>query len=163
MTRLKTGKMRINPPTLQALRHITGQARERDRAEFRAVIGQYQPTSIAREMLQSWIDRGAWGGVFCAEDTPVAFLTALIETPKSLQVGLIATDRFKEIAVPVTRYVRRVVQLQLREAGFTRAECRCWEEHEDARRWLAMCGAREETVIPGYGARGETFIQLAWS
>lgn len=155
--------MKIQPPTLQGVRFITGQARERDRAEFRAVAGIYQPSVVARELLQSWVDRGEWGGVFCAGDTPVALLVALTETPKSLQVGLIATDRFNEIAIPVTRYVRNVVQKQLRDAGYTRAECRCWEKHTDARRWLAICGAREETEIPGYGAFGETFIQLAWS
>ena len=154
--------MEIHPPTLAAVREVMDRARMRDRHEVRAVVGEWRPVELARSIVSEWVDRGAWGGVFAIGTEPVAVLTALRETPKSVQVGLIATDRFPEIALSVTRYVRGVVDPMLRHAGVTRAECRCWEGHRDARRWLAICGAQEEAVIPGYGAFGETFIQMAW-
>jgi len=154
--------MDLHPPTLAAARYIMDNARDRDRLEVRAVVGIWDAAETARGIVGDWVDRGAWGGVFCLDDTPIAILTAVRETPKSLQVGLIATDRFNEIALPVTRYVRHYVGPELRKADYKRAECRCWEGHEDARRWLAICGAKQEAVIPAYGAHGETFIQMAW-
>lgn len=152
----------IEPPDHVSVRHIMGQARPRDRYEVKAVCGVWSPTLMADETVRGWADRGAWGGVF-TNGEPIAVLTVLKETPVSLQVGLIATERFPEIAIGVTRHVRKVLGPMLREQGFTRAECRCWSGHDDARRWLAMCGAKEEAEIPGYGVNGETFIQMAWS
>lgn len=154
--------MRIDPPDFESVRHIFRNARERDRREISLVCGFWDEDAFAREMVDQWLLRGAWGGVFSDRD-PVAVLTMLRETPRSLQVGMLATDEFPRIAVPVTRYVRRIVDPLVRKAGFTRMECRCWSEHHDARRWLQICGAKQEAEIPGYGANGETFIQFAWS
>lgn len=152
----------IEPPSYQSVRHIVDRARLRDVAEITAVVGVWDGPILAQEIVNSWCERGAWGGVY-GRGEPVAVLTALRETPASVQVGLIATDRFAEIAIGVTRHVRQVVEPALRAAGITRAECRCWSGHWDARRWLRLCGAREEAEIPGYGANGETFIQMAWN
>jgi hypothetical protein len=154
--------VRIDPPDLASVRYILDHARERDRRETSAVCGFWDPAQLAEAMVDDWLLRGAWGGVFSDGD-PIAVLTMLRETPRSLQVGMLATDEFPRIALPVTRYVRRVVDPLVRKAGFTRMECRCWSEHHDARRWLQVCGAKQEAEIPGYGASGETFIQFAWS
>lgn len=152
----------IEPPSHAALQHIMANARDRDTSEIGAVCGVWNADAMASETMKAWTDRGAWGGVF-GNGEPIAVLTALYETPVSVQVGLVATDRFKEIALHVTRHVKHVVEPALRASGVTRAECRCWSEHSDARRWLALCGAKEEAEIPGYGVNGETFIQMAWS
>lgn len=151
----------IEPPTYAGVRQITANARGRDIEEISAVCGVWNAEGLADEIVRGWTQRGAWGGVF-ATDRPIAVLTALYETPVSVQVGLVATDKFKQIALQVTRHVRRRIEPALRASGVTRAECRCWSKHSDARRWLALCGAHEEAEIPDYGANGETFIQMAW-
>lgn len=151
----------IEPPTYEAVRYILANARERDRFEVTAVVGAYDPVLLSDEIVKAWAERGAFGAVY-GNGYPCAVLTALRETPTSVQVGLIATDAFPKLAVSVTRHVKRYVEPMLRGLGVKRAECRCWSEHVDARRWLSICGAREECEVPGYGANGETFIQMAW-
>lgn len=149
----------IEPLSYDAVRHIILNARERDQIEARAVLGNYDPEALVEAIVAGQASRGAYGAVYGCS----AVLTASYETPRSVQVALIATDDFNSIALSVTRHVKRVVEPMLRAKGITRAECRCWSEHYDARRWLSICGAREEAEIPGYGVNGETFIQMAWS
>lgn len=157
MTRLE-----ISPPDHASVRHIMANARARDVYEVSAVVGVWAPEWLADEIVRDWAARGVFGAVY-GTSHPIAVLTLLRETPGSVQAGLIATDEFPSIALGVTRHVMRVVQPMIRKAGIRRAECRCWSGHHDARRWLSLCGAREETEVPGYGAGGETFIQMAWS
>lgn len=141
---------------------VARRMRDRDWLEIRAVIGECDKGDFGFAVYQSWKVRGRAGVTVSLDGEAVAILTALSETPASVQVAMYASDRFGGVALATTRHVRRVIGPALVADGVTRAECRCWSGHHDARRWMKLCGAREEVEIPGYGANGETFIQMAW-
>lgn len=142
--------------------HVANHMRERDWVEVRAVLGPSDPQDIGYAFARNHQYRGIDGFVCKLHGESVAVMSATYETPKSAQVALYATDAFNRVAIAVTRKIKREVMPYLVNRGVTRAECRCWEQHDDARRWLAILGAVEECVIPEYGANGETFIQMAW-
>ena len=152
----------FTPVTIGACIHIAKNMRERDRVEVEAVLGLSDPVDIGYNMGRAHGYTGAAGFVCKLDNESVAVMTATFETPKSVQVALIATDDFNSVALAVSRKIKREVIPDLIARGVTRAECRCWEDHTDARRWLAILGAVEECNIPLYGGNGETFIQMAW-
>lgn len=141
---------------------VARRMRERDWREISAVLGEFDRGDFGYAVYRSWQMRGRAGFVVSLDGEAVAVMTALSETPTSVQVAMYGSDKFKHVALAATRHVRRVVAPALVADGVLRAECRCWEEHHDARGWLRLCGAREEAVIAGYGKDGETFIQMAW-
>ena len=152
----------FTPVTVGACVHIAKHMRERDRVEVCAVLGDVSAFDIGYCLARSYEGRGAAGFVCKLDGESVAVMTAIWETPKSVQVALIATDAFNRVAVSVTRKIKRDVMPGLVRMGVTRAECRCWEGHDDARRWLGILGAVEECHVPLYGGNGESFIQMAW-
>lgn len=152
----------FTPITPGACIHVAKNMRERDWREITAVLGSSDATDIGYAFARNHAHRGADGFVCKLNGESVAVMSATYETPRSVQVALYATDAFNRVAVAVTRRIKRQVMTGLVNMGITRAECRCWEGHDDARRWLAILGASEECLIPEYGANGETFVQMAW-
>lgn len=154
--------MILSPPDLASLQHIARNMRERDRREVCAELWTFDPDGLAIQLLDVWRVAGAWGQVASLEGEPVAQLIAWWRTPSTVQVSVIATDRWREIVRPFSLHVRHEVIPLLLAHGVKRAECRAMATHEDARRWLTWLGATEECLIPNWGKGGETFVQYAW-
>lgn len=152
----------FTPLTPGACIYVAQHMRDRDWTEVRAVLGDVSADAVGWAFAQAYQVQGLAGFVCKLDGESVAVMSATCETPKSAQVGLYATDAFNRVAISVTRKIKREVMPALVKMGVTRAECRCWEAHKDARRWLGILGAKEECLIPEYGANGETFVQLAW-
>lgn len=93
---------------------------------------------------------------------PAAFVAFHAITPRALQISMLATDDWPFVARDVYRWGVRECRPRLLALGFTRAECRTMDGHDDAIRFLDRLGFRPECRLPGYGSSGRTFIQYAW-
>lgn len=154
--------MRLAPPDLASFQHILRNLRERDRIELSATEWNFNPDDAASRLLNIWRSSAVLGQV-AHLDEPVALFVLAWVTPTTCQAALLATDRWQEVQKPLSRHVARRVLPLLVTKGVKRLECRTWEQHEDARRWLEWFGAREECRIPHWGKNGETFIQYGWN
>lgn len=154
--------MRLSPPDLASLQHICRNLRERDRQELAASEFQFDPDATANRLLNAWRICGAFGQIVSL-DEPIAVLCLLWVTPRATSAGLLATDRWPEVAKAYSKHCDKVLKPKLTADGVRRIEARTWDQHEDARRWLTWLGAKEECRIPQWGASGETFIQYGWT
>ena len=83
--------------------------------------------------------------------------------PRLEDVAMFASDAFPQVALCLTRHLRRVVMPALLERGVIRAECRSIEGHVATHRWLLALGARPEAVLEDCGKGRERFVQFAWT
>lgn len=154
--------MKLAPPDLASFQHIYRNLRERDRAELECAEWDFKPDDAAGTLLHAWRIAGMFGQVVHL-DEPVALLVMLWTTPTACNVGLLATDRWPEVVAPFAKHCRRKLEPMVRAKGVKRIECRTWDQHNDARRWLCFFRAKEECRIPHWGKGGETFIQYGWT
>lgn len=156
--------VRIATLNYQACERVVTNLRERDLVEVQAMTGcsAEHGVLLAQQIYGQFEQSGVCGFQVCADGEPVMIFTAIRETPVSVQVAALATDRFKEVAIVATRHLLRTVIPGLKAEGITRAECRCLQSHDDSIRWMKILGAVEECVIPLYGIGGQNFVQLAW-
>jgi hypothetical protein len=159
--------MRLGPLTLGGLQHICANLRARDRVEMAMLGWGDDPTRRAQRLYDLWSH--CWrahivsvSGVSAGPE-PVAVLMLQWNTPTAFNAALLATERWGEIAIPLARHCRDTIKPAVIEAGIARVECRTWEGHAAARRFLEFFGARMEVRLPGYGRSGETFLQYAWT
>ena len=146
--------------------------REWDKREVYAVRYADDPDALADDIedicrrFEWWFIAGLPDksrGPLSPDVTPIAFVGIWPTGPVSVNVSAIGTDRFNEIALPLTRKLRRETIPWLRKYGITRAECRCLKTHGEAVRWLKLLGAEEECELPGLGKHGETYLQMVWT
>lgn len=156
--------MTLEPPTLAAIQHIVSNLRDRDRLEIdMAALDPFDPNRIAGQLFGVWWYRGLIGQVVRVNGEPAALLVLARSAPHSIDASFVATPAWASVAARFTRHCVANLRPMVLAAGIRRIECRAWEGHSDARRWLAWFGAKEECRIPGWGRDGETFIQYAWS
>lgn len=107
---------------------------------------------------------GRFTGGTCAvlDGEPVAVGEVFQSRPNVVSLGLIATDRFPEVTLGFTRYLRDGLFAALRASGVHRIECVTMAEFEAAHRWLRLLGLEKEADLRAYGRGGEDFAQFAW-
>ncbi|SFI05768.1 hypothetical protein [Methylobacterium brachiatum] len=135
--------------------------RPRDRDEFLAVA------AVEDDKIAAWIaDRmGRRDGILCAragDGEPVSIGGAVEVRPGSATLLFYATERFPEIALPMTRFIRRHYFPSLAAAGTHRIECVTLDSYRAMQRWLETLGLKREATIPAYGKGRETFAMYAW-
>jgi len=151
--------MHLTTVTYDAALHVAANMREWDKKEIYAVRWTDDPKEIARDCAAygrfGWI---AWHG-----GEPVAVVGAVPVHPGVWSVYMFATDCFRQIAISLTKFVRRVIIPALVDTGAHRAECASMEGHAEAHRWLELLGAtREGSPMMEYGKDGENFIRFVW-
>jgi hypothetical protein len=133
--------------------------RDCDRAEIFATRWDACPDAFARDCVACL----TLGAVIADEaEAPIAVIGAQEMWPGTWSVCMFATDRWREIALDATRFVRQRLMPALLRLGARRAECRSAADHHAAHRWLEYLGARREAVHPDYGRHGETFFGYCW-
>lgn len=147
----------IAPLTVPAVASIAWRMRAEDWREFTAVVELEDPDIWAQRLVTV----ARFGAVATWRGLPTAALAAVRTRPGVFALGMYATPDWHQVALPVTVWCRRVLEPQLVAAGAHRVECQSIEDHHDAHRWLRSFGLRPEAMMPGWGKRGETFIQFA--
>lgn len=151
--------MDVEPLSPAKVLHIASNLREWDRREVFANLWSDDPVELAERVLYcgdfSWICSN--GG------DPIAALGALPVSPHVWSVWMFATDDFRQIGLPLTRFAKRTMMPALLKSGAHRAECRSMEGHDEAHAWLEMLGACREARHPMAGKNRETFYTYAWT
>lgn len=153
--------MRLDAPTREDVRFIARNMRARDMAEFLAVSNAETPEDLVKGLTNRY---GNSEDAICAYlgYEPVAVGAMVQARPNVATLGFFATDRFPEVARPLTKFIRDRLFPRYRAGGFHRIECISMEGYEDAHRWIGLLGLKKEAVMPKYGKGGETYIQFAW-
>jgi hypothetical protein len=155
--------MRIEPATPEAVRAVAVNMRERDFLEFSAVSYAETRFELA-EVLTARYGESADVHVGFEGLEPVCVGGSVMARPNVISLLFFATDRFPEIILPATRYIKKQLLPRLIEAGVHRIEAVSMAGHSEAHAWLRTLGLQKETgPMHGYGKRGEAFIQFAWS
>lgn len=153
--------MIVAEPERHYVRHIAERMRAKDAEEFLAV----SHADTRAELTEALIDRYAGhphGICFLHDDfEPVAIVAMVFARPNVATLMFFATDRFREIAISVTRFATRSLFPCYFNAGVHRIECASIDGYEHAHRWIQMLGLDDEGRFPGWGKNGEAFRQFA--
>lgn len=106
---------------------------------------------------------GHVGWIASIDDEPVALVGIQVMWDGVASVAMFATDRFNEIGLPMTRFIKRnLIPNFVKLAGIHRAQCFSMNGHTVAHEWLEVLGAHREGVAEGYGKNGEDFTLFSW-
>lgn len=94
---------------------------------------------------------------------PVAAYGAFLSRPLMWTVWMFATDRWSEVALAVTKDIKRRMMPQMIDAGAVRCDCWSMEGHDVAHRWLESLGATREASIEDYGPSRKTYHCYSWT
>ena len=94
---------------------------------------------------------------------PVATWGASPTRPGVVSVWMFATDRWPEVALTVTRHIRRELMSTLIDAGYVRAECWSHANHHVAHKWLEILGAIKEATVEDYGPNRVPYHCYSWT
>ena len=148
----------IRAATQEEILNVACRMRAADRREIAAGLWDASPEAIAHGL--------ACPGrlVLVAGRSRAEAIVAIgWRAPRLVDVAMFASDAFPQVALCLTRHLRRVVMPGLMERGVIRAECRSIEGHVAAHRWLLALGARPEAVLEDCGKDRERFVQFAWT
>lgn len=152
--------MKLRRITEGDLSFIVHNMREWDRREVYAVSSTDDPGELVDHLLANM---GKFAFIACHDDgEPVVAIGAVMGWPGFWSPWAIGTDRFAEIALPLTRFVRNEMIPAMKDLGFRRAECFSMVGHTESHRWLAACGGCAEYTSKSYGKNGEDFVLFAW-
>lgn len=153
--------MKVAFPEHVYVRHIAENIREKDEAEFLAVMHHDTRRELIDNLVERYTDH-PHGFCFLHDDwEPVGLVAMVFARPNVATLTFFATDRFPEIAIGVTRFATRNLFPKYMAAGVHRIECASIAGYEHAHRWIQMLGMDEEGRFPGWGKNGETFHQFA--
>lgn len=155
--------MRISEPSPETVHHVALNMRDRDFEEFSAVSFASSREEMADIMAERY---GSRHDVMVADvdGEPVCVGATVMARPNVVSLLFFATDRFPEIALPITRFIKRQLFPRLVKNGVHRIEAVSIAGYEQTQNWLRTLGLEQETgAMHGYGKAGEAFIQFAWS
>jgi hypothetical protein len=133
--------------------------RQRDRSEVFATRWDDSSESLTDDLIAG----GEFAWIAGVPGKPIAAFGAAPVWNGVWAVWMVATDDWPEVALEVTRFIKRVMIQTLKDIGAHRAECRSWEGHPQAHRWLEMLGAKKESEIENFGRNGERFYLYCWT
>lgn len=154
--------MKLANPSLLDVLYVTRNMREWDRRELFATRFDNDPDRLAMDVMGWGPFWWVAGGDVNGREKAIAVIGATELWPGMWSVGMFATDDFKHIGLPLTRWVKRVMIPAIVRQGIRRGECRSIEGHTVAHRWLEMLGAVPQSEARQYGKGGETFITYVW-
>ncbi len=156
-----SASMQVVPVDRAPLLWIVHGLRERDRREVFACRFDDDAMQLAEDILAAQARAVLSAIVEAPDGEPVAYFGAYLRTPSCVECAAIATDRWPDIVLLLTKWIHRTGLPVLAGAGVRRAEARALIDHVDAQAWMLSLGARIECRIPGFGRNGEEFVQLA--
>lgn len=149
--------MIVEPIGLDTALYVTANMRESDAREIFATRWSECRESLARDAAA----RAPWAWV-AGDREPIACIGIAPCWPGVAEAWMFATDRFRAIGFPLTRWVKRVMIPLVTDAGVRRVHCHSIEGHDDAHDWLEALGAMRESEKPMFGKGGETFYVYRW-
>ena len=154
--------MTLDTATPAEIYEVALAMRRDDFLEFSAVAWADTREALADQITDIY---GGRADVLCARAKgigPVAIGGALELRPKVATLLFFATPYFRQIALPLTRFIRNSLLPKLGAAGVHRVEAVSMCGNEAAHRWIETLGLKPETgPLLNYGKGGESFIQFS--
>lgn len=146
-------------PDLSEIIYVATHMREKSQDEMFAATSAQDGVELAMRYFRS---PGFRYVAYGASGKPAAILgaTALFEGVWGL-FGF-GTDEYDDIIIPVTKFARREMMADVKEAGARRAQCFSPASHEDTHKWLRFLGAKEEARLKNYTKDGDDMLVFAW-
>lgn len=155
--------MIITEPTYSRVLHVVTNLRSADVDEFLALSFAGDRRVLTATLLDRWADDQT-AIVACAEDgTPIAVGAIVIASPNVGTLMFFATDRFPEIAGPLTRFIKKRLFPKYRDAGVHRIQCVSIADYDASHRWIQALGLEQEALLKKLGKDGQDFIQFSWT
>jgi len=139
--------------------YIARNMRKLDAEEILPLTWSRKPEDLAAGVCAS----NGIANVALSSGRPVAAWGATMTRPQMWTVWMFSTDRWPDVALTVTRNIRRVMMPSMIESGAVRADCWSMDGHDTAHRWLEVLGALRECSIEDYGATRKTFHCYSWT
>lgn len=137
---------------------VAANMREEDKKEIYATRWKEDPALLAIDCIM-----GSTG--FCwtiGKDEPIAAVGACPMWPGVWSAWMFATPRFSEVGLTTTKFIKKEMITILKPVSH-RVQCHSWSEHKYAHKWLAVLGAKRESVLKKYGKNQERFFLFKWS
>lgn len=147
--------MNLRKLNLLDVAYVCNRLREADAREIFATRRTDDPDALAVEIIRYW---GPMGWVAYNSARPVALVGATETWPGVWSAWMMATDEFPDVALGLTKFVKRRMIPGLVELGAFRCEARSIDGHTEAQRWLQVLGAVQEARLRRYGRNGEDFL-----
>lgn len=161
---MRRTNLKISEATPETVRHVALNMRTRDYVEFSAVSFLEGREALADNLVERFGNSPEIHVGFTADDEPACVGGTIMTRPNVISLLFFATDRFPEIGLPITRYIRKQLLPRLIEAGVHRIEAVSISNYSETHAWLETIGLSRETgPLYGYGKDGETYLQFAWS
>lgn len=155
--------MQISEPTTELVYSVAINMRERDFAEFSAVSFADTRSELAEIMAERYGRREDAIIGLTADGVPACVGAAVMSRPNVVTLLFFATDRFGEIALPATRFIKKQFFPRLVDNGVHRIEAVSMDGHIETHAWLKTIGLEPETgPMQHYGKGGEAFVQFSW-
>lgn len=138
---------------------IARRMRALDAEEILPLIQTGKPEDLAAGMVAA----GGIATVALSDGVPVAAYGAYLGRPQIWTVWMFATDRWPEVALSVTRDIRRNMMAAMLDGDAVRADCWSMEGHDMAHRWLEVLGAVREATVEDYGPTRKSFHCYSWT
>lgn len=139
--------------------YIARNMRDLDAEEIFPLTWTGKPEDLAAMSIAA----GGISTVALSDGVPVAAYGAYLGRPKCWTVWMFATDRWSEVALPVTRDIKRNMMPAMLEGGAVRADCWSMDGHDIAHRWLECLGAIRECSVEDYGPTRKIFHCYSWT
>lgn len=147
------------PATYGEVVFIARRMRALDAEEILPLTWSGTPEDLAAGVVMS----NSLKTVALSGGVPVAAYGAGLMRPLIYSVWMFSTDRWSEVALSVTKDIRRRMMPEMLDSGAVRAQCWSMDGHDVAHRWLELLGAVREASIEDYGPTRKTFHCYSWT
>lgn len=153
--------MKIKDASENDVRFVVERLRDCDLAKFSALHGRIGRSQMARRLAPRFSLPGMLA--FADESGEVIAIGGSLFVRRNVATtGFFATDAWPKIGTKLSRWVRQYYFPELMRSGVHRIEVLTTLTHPDTHRWLAWLGLDIESVKPGFGENGETFVEFSW-
>ncbi len=148
----------IHVSDLQSLQFIARNMQRDDALEIFATRRNDDADEIAESALTS-----PHSYIVTRNSIPVTAFGTFGLWPGVWSLWMFSTDVLDQrIIVEVMRHARRCIIPDMLERGMHRAQCESMKRHHKAHDFLERFGGRVESIMRGYGRRGEDFVRYVW-
>ena len=155
--------IRLHELSMFGVQSVCFNMREPDREEIFNLLDHDSPVKLAYQVIEAIRMNGGRGRVAFVGPTPVAVVGFAMFRPGVWQIILFGTDRFKEAAIHMLRWIRENADDLVTNHGGRRLQCESRQGHDEAHAFLRRLGARAEgPLMRMYGKDGSSYQRYVW-
>jgi len=149
----------IREATILDLAHVAHHLTDLDRMEL--AVSRETPIDAERLTLDAWKTTLHYAAL-TRDAEPAMVFGVDFNQPFTTTVWGFKTDRYREVILPVTKFIRRTMLPHLRDTiRVAEAQCVVHPDNQPSRKWLSVLGFSLKATLSGFGNRGEDMLLYA--